>query len=68
MSHNTLGTNEWLLPGQSLWSEDGVYELRMQDDGKIVTYEDGNATWQNTTEQRDDVRGIRMQADGNLVI
>lgn len=65
--HNTLGNNEWLLAGQSLWSESGVYELRMQGDGKIVVYENGNPTWKSTNEQRDDVKGVRMQDDGNLV-
>lgn len=67
-THNTLGNDEWLLTGNSLWSESGVYELRMQEDGKIVVYENGNPTWQNTKQQRDDVKGLRMQADGNLVI
>ena len=66
--HNTLGNDEWLLTGNSLWSENGVYEFRMQDDGKIVVYENSNPRWQNTKEQRSDVKGVRMQADGNLVI
>lgn len=67
-THNTLGNDEWLLTGNSLWSENGVWELRMQQDGKIVVYENGQPTWQNTKQQRDDVKGVRMQADGNLVI
>lgn len=66
--HNTLGNDEWLLTGDSLWSENGEYEFRMQDDGKIVVYENGTATWQNTSEQRDDVKGVRMQSDGNFVV
>lgn len=67
-THSTLGNNEWLLTGDSLWSENGVYECRMQDDGKIVVYENGIAIWQNTSEQRDDVKGVLMEEDGNLVV
>lgn len=67
-SHNTLGNDEWLLKGNSLWSENGVYEFRMQQDGKIVVYENGSPKWQNTKQQRSDVKGVKMQADGNLVI
>jgi hypothetical protein len=66
--HNTLGNDEWLLTGNSLFSENGVYEFRMQKDGKIVVYENGEPKWQNTKEQRSDVKGVRMQADGSLVI
>ena len=66
--HNTLGNDEWLLTGNSLFSENGVYEFRMQKDGKIVVYENGEPKWQNTKEQRFDVKGVIMQADGNLVI
>lgn len=40
----------------------------MQEDGKIVTYENGNPTWQNTRTQTDYVKGVRMQADGDLVV
>lgn len=45
-----------------------MYEFKMQDDGKLVVYENGTATWQNTSEQRGDVKGVRMQSDGNLVV
>ena len=37
-THNTLGTNEWLLSGNSLWSTDGSVEFKMQGDGKIAVY------------------------------
>jgi hypothetical protein len=59
MSHNTLGNGEWLLVGNSLFSEDGSVELKMQGDGKIAVYK-------NTAAQRNDVKGIKMQEDGNL--
>lgn len=68
MSHNTLGNGEWLLSGQSLWSTDGTVELKMQDDGKIAIYSDGEFRYQNTAEQRYDIKGMHMQEDGNLVI
>ncbi|KAE8377664.1 bulb-type lectin domain-containing protein [Aspergillus bertholletiae] len=65
---NTLGNGEWLKVGQSLWSEDGSVEFKMQHDGKIAVYVDGECKFQNTKEQREDVQGIRMQTDGNLVM
>ncbi|KAF3904277.1 Curculin-2 [Arthrobotrys entomopaga] len=65
-SHNTLGNGEWLLNGHSLWSNDGSVEFKMQGDGKIAIYWGGQCRWQNTAEQRSDVKGIKMQEDGNL--
>jgi hypothetical protein len=65
-SHNTLGNNEWLRPGNSLFSQDGNVELRMQDDGKIAVYRGGQCTFQNTADQRGDIKGLHMQEDGNL--
>lgn len=66
--HNTLGSEEWLLSGNSLWSQNHEYELKMQNDGKIAVYRQGQFIWQNTREQRADVKGMKMQTDGNLVI
>ncbi|KAH9998553.1 bulb-type lectin domain-containing protein [Xylariaceae sp. FL0662B] len=68
MSHNTLGNGEWLLAGQSLFSEDGSTELKMQKDGKIAVYWGGSCQFQNTAEQRYDIKGLHMQEDGNLVM
>lgn len=64
--HNTLGNGEWLLAGTSLWSNDGSVEFKMQGDGKIAIYWGGICQWQNTTQQKPNVKGIRMQGDGNL--
>jgi hypothetical protein len=65
--HSTLGPNEWLLPGQSLFAQDGETELRMQDDGKIAVYRENNCIWQNTSTQRwNEVKGTIMQEDGNF--
>ncbi|KAB8257010.1 bulb-type lectin domain-containing protein [Aspergillus pseudonomiae] len=65
---NTLGNGEWLEVGQSLWSQNGETELKMQEDGKIAVYVNGECVFQNTDEQRYDVKGIHMQPDGNLVM
>ncbi|KAI5919644.1 bulb-type lectin domain-containing protein [Camillea tinctor] len=65
-SHNTLGNGEWMTPGTSLWSQDGSVELKMQMDGKIAVYWGGQCRYQNTREQRQDIKGVHMQEDGNL--
>ena len=65
---STLGTQEWLYPDQKLVSPDGSAEFCMQRDGKIVVYKGGKPIWQNTPKQRDDVKGLIMQEDGNLVL
>ncbi|KAJ3496197.1 hypothetical protein NLG97_g2839 [Lecanicillium saksenae] len=67
-SHSTLGNGEWLLSGNSLFSQDGSVEFKMQVDGKIVIYWGGLPQWQNTREQRNDVKGLLMQGDGNCVL
>ena len=66
MSHNTLGNSEWLLAGNSLFSQDGSVEFKMQGDGKIAIYWGGVCKFQNTTAERKDIKGIKMQEDGNL--
>ncbi|KPM35841.1 hypothetical protein AK830_g10726 [Neonectria ditissima] len=65
-SHNTLGNGEWLLKGSSLWSQDGSVELKMQGDGKIAIYWGGQCRFQNTASQRQDIKGLVMQEDGNM--
>ncbi|KAK6814080.1 D-mannose binding lectin [Aspergillus parasiticus SU-1] len=65
---NTLGNGEWLEVGQSLWSQNGEAELRMQDNGKLAIYVNDKCVFQNTEDERDDVKGIHMQEDGNLVM
>ncbi|KAF5013128.1 hypothetical protein FDECE_848 [Fusarium decemcellulare] len=63
-----LGANKWLLVGNSIFSENGKVELRMQDDGKLAVYYNNTCQWQNTEEQRSDIKGVKMQDDGNVVI
>lgn len=60
-SHNTLGNGEWLKVGQSLWSEDGSVEFKMQGDGKIAVYWGGQCQFQNTKEQRQDIKVSRCR-------
>jgi hypothetical protein len=70
-SCNTLGNGEWLYPGGesgSRWSTDKSVEFKMQGDGKIAVYWGGKLQWQNTKEQRSDIKGLTMQEDGNLVL
>ena len=42
MSNRVLGPNQELPQKNSLWSETGLYELRMQDDGNLVLYRASN--------------------------
>ena len=65
-SHNTLGNGEWLLSGNSLYSQDGSVEFKMQGDGKLAVYWGGKCQFQSTTQQRSGIKGIKMGEDGNL--
>ncbi|KAF3912472.1 hypothetical protein ABW20_dc0104520 [Dactylellina cionopaga] len=67
-SHSTLGNGEWLDVGHSLFSPDGSVEFKMQGDGKIAVYWGGQCRYQNTAQQRSDIKGVKMQEDGNLVM
>lgn len=68
MSHNTLGNGEWLYPGQSLISTDGSVQLKMQPDGKLAVYWNNECKFQSSAQQTANVKGLKMQEDGNLVI
>ncbi|KAK2749620.1 hypothetical protein FQN57_005842 [Myotisia sp. PD_48] len=63
-----IGNDQWLIKGQSVFSQDGKVELRMQDDGKLAVYREKKIVWQNTANQRSDIKGVHMQRDGNLCI
>lgn len=63
-----LSNGDWLLVGNSIFSDDNGTEFRMQDDGKVAVYHGEECAWQNTAEQNWQVHGIKMQEDGNLVI
>ncbi|SPJ80702.1 uncharacterized protein FTOL_08824 [Fusarium torulosum] len=68
MPGDRLNNGEWLLVDNSLFSEDGSVELRMQKDGKLAVYHGERCVWQNTAEQDWNIHGVKMQEDGNLVI
>ncbi|KAM0197371.1 hypothetical protein ACHAPA_009879 [Fusarium lateritium] len=63
-----LDNDNWLYPGDSLTSDNGNNEFKMQDDGKICIYWEGDCVWQNTEDQRDDIKGVHLQDDGNFVL
>jgi hypothetical protein len=62
-----LNENESLTKGQSLRSNNGQYQLILQDDGNFVLYGRGRALWASNTNGRA-VKNVIMQSDGNLVI
>ena len=66
---NVLGPNEGLRPGESLFSTNRAYELRLQADGNLVLYRtsDWRALWSSRTQGRA-VAALFMQLDGNLVL
>ncbi|OGM47798.1 hypothetical protein ABOM_003303 [Aspergillus bombycis] len=68
MSTYILNPGEWLEPGHSLKSRNGGVEFSMQTDGRIVLYHWGQCVFQNTTEQRNDIKGLKMKKDGNLCL
>lgn len=67
-TRSTLGNGETLKPGNSLWSPDGSVEFKVQVDGKIAVYWGGQCRWQSSVNQRNDLTGLVMQEDGNLVL
>ncbi|KAF5656754.1 mannose-specific lectin [Fusarium heterosporum] len=63
-----LDNDNWLYPGDSLTSDNGSNEFKMQEDGKICIYWEGECVWQAFEEQRDDIKGVHLQDDGNFVM
>jgi hypothetical protein len=63
-----LDNDNWLYPGDGLTSENGSAEFKIEDDGRMSIYWDGECVWQNTDEGREDIKGIHLQDDGNLVL
>jgi pseudomonalisin len=64
---NTLYAGEQLLRGQSLYSNNGLYQLILQDDGNLVLYKSSKALWASGTDGKA-VKNCIMQTDGNLVL
>lgn len=56
-----------LWPGQSLWSDNGLYRLTMQSDCNLVLYAP-NAIWSSNTYNGGTYCNAAMQTDGNFVV
>ncbi|WP_412738360.1 LamG-like jellyroll fold domain-containing protein [Krasilnikovia sp. MM14-A1259] len=64
---NVLGAGQQLNQDQVLQSDNGEYQLWMQNDGNFVLYHEGSAVWSSNTWGNPGAHVI-MQPDGNLVI
>lgn len=65
-----LGSGESLLTGQRLISRNRRFSLRVQSDGNVVLYDEGDhdrVLWSTNT-RRAVVARLTMQRDGNLVL
>ncbi|WP_314880323.1 CHAP domain-containing protein [Corynebacterium durum] len=66
---NVLKQNETLRVGQSLRSENGKFEARMQEDGNLVIQkENKTVTWSTSVKKTGNSKELIMQQDGNLVL
>ena len=57
-----------LAPAQSLTSDNGIYELIMQEDGNMVVYGNGSPVWSSGTTSSFRGSDAVMQRDGNFVV
>lgn len=66
---NTLNKGSSITRCQSLKSSDGSYELKMQEDGNLVLYNNLTSTplWASKTNNKDG-KNLILQEDGNLVL
>src|SRR5687768_11402669 len=66
---NILQPGESMVRGETISSNNGNYDLVMQDDGNLVLYRDSDdrALWASGT-HGDAVSQVVMQHDGNLVV
>jgi nucleoid-associated protein YgaU len=56
-----------LIRGQALKSPNGRFELKMQQDGNVVLYDETRPIWATNT-QHDGAERLAMQDDGNFVV
>jgi len=64
-----ISTNESLLKGDALFSENGEYRFAFQHDGNLVVYNSQNkALWHSATHGSSNAASLIMQGDGNLVL
>ncbi|KAB8207286.1 D-mannose binding lectin [Aspergillus parasiticus SU-1] len=61
-----LYPGDWVELGHSLKSKDGTVEFGVQADGRLVLSHSGQCVFQ--TEQRNDIKGLKMKRDGNLCL
>ena len=64
---NELRPGETLIPQQSIFSNDGRFELRFQTDGNIALYFGVTMLWSSATANGEGMV-FGMQGDGNLVL
>jgi hypothetical protein len=63
-----LSPNAQMVMGDALWSQNGLFQLLLQQDGNLVLYrQDGVALWQSGTAGQPSQYAL-MQNDGNFVI
>ena len=66
---SATGSYANLKLGEQLISKNGKYDLRMQHDGNLVEYCNGNKPiWHSATYGKSVTGGLRFQSDSNLVI
>lgn len=64
---DTLRSNQWLNINDALTSNNGQYQLILQQDGDLVLYHLGYPSWLWSSRTKDAIRAI-MQPDGNFVL
>ncbi|WP_216838948.1 hypothetical protein [Caulobacter sp. S45] len=62
-----MNAGQGLLRNQTMWSQDGRYELVLQGDGNLVLYGPSGALWSSATSGTQ-AAYLVMQGDGNLVL
>ncbi|KAK0652320.1 hypothetical protein B0T16DRAFT_406000 [Cercophora newfieldiana] len=65
---SVLTPGSWLYAGDSMWSDDHTVQFTVQLDGKMAVYWGGELRWEHSDVQREDIAGVKMQDDGNLVL
>jgi len=63
---SNLASGESLFANESVWSQNGAYQLIMQNDGNLVEYGPSGALWASNTGTPGS--WAIMQGDGNLVV
>ncbi|KAJ4006029.1 hypothetical protein NW766_010855 [Fusarium irregulare] len=61
-----LDNGSWMYPEDAVTSDNGRNVLKIEDDGRMCIYWDGEQVWGNTDEGRDDIKGLVLQDDGGF--